>query len=211
MSLEADLAQGYTPTSLASSQQSRAAELLARAFQDDPLFRYVIPQEGRRAETLSWLFGRVVRYALLYGQVYTTPAVAGIVCWLPPGQTELTLGRVFRTGLQSIVCRFGLAAYSRYSNNQRYLNRTHKRCAPEHHWYLWAIGVDPSSQGKGLGGELIGPVLASADATGTPCYLETHNERNVRFYEKLGFRVVSEGSVPMGGPRVWAMLREIQC
>ena len=88
--------------------------------------------------------------------------------------------------------------------------KVHKRYAPQDHWYLWAIGVDIGSQGKGIGGGLLQPVLVSASATKTLCYLETHNERNVRFYEKHGFSVVSEGCVPQGGPQVWAMLREPQ-
>ena len=37
--------------------------------------------------------------------------------------------------------------------------------------------------------------------------LETQNVRNVRFYRKQGFRVVSEGEVPGHGLRVWTMLR----
>jgi hypothetical protein len=52
------------------------------------------------------------------------------------------------------------------------------------------------------------PVLARADASGLPCYLETMNESNVPFYRKHGFVVVSDGEVPERGLRVWAMVRE---
>ena len=151
MNLEVNLTQAYALNNLAPSQRRKASALLAGAFHDDPLFKYTLPHDSRRARALSWLFGRVVHYSLLYGQVYATPATEGVVCWLPPGRTELTVGRVIRTGLQSIVCRFGLSAYQRFDTNQRLVNQTHKRHAPEHHWYLWALGVDPSSQGKGLG------------------------------------------------------------
>jgi ribosomal protein S18 acetylase RimI-like enzyme len=76
------------------------------------------------------------------------------------------------------------------------------------HWYLWGLGVEPSRQGQGIGGMLIQPVLARADASGLPCYLETMNEKNVPFYEKHGFKIVSDAEVPRHGLRVWAMLRE---
>jgi hypothetical protein len=46
---------------------------------------------------------------------------------------------------------------------------------------------------------LLRPALARADAEGVPCYLETQNVRNVRFYRKQGFRVVSDGEVPGHG------------
>ena len=105
------------------------------------------------------------------------------------------------------LLHFGWSAYRRFDRNQAVAYKMHRRHAPEDHWYLWAIGVDPGSQGEGIGGRLLQPVLASASASGTPCYLETHNERNVRFYQKHGFRVVCEERVPKGGPRVRAMLR----
>ena len=78
---------------------------------------------------------------------------------------------------------------------------------PGPHWYLWGLGVEPSEQGKGIGGALMLPILARAEAEGVPCYLETQNEANVPFYRKHGFEVVSDGEVPKRGLRVWAMVR----
>ncbi len=52
------------------------------------------------------------------------------------------------------------------------------------------------------------PVLALADINRLSCYLETMNEKNVPFYEKHGFRVVSDGEVPRHRLCAWAMLRE---
>jgi ribosomal protein S18 acetylase RimI-like enzyme len=202
------MTQAYPPVRLAPSQKDHAAQVLARAFQNDPMYRIVIPEDDKRAKKLLWLFGKVVYYSLLYGEVYATPALEGVVCWLPPGQTELTVGRMIRTGLPGIVLRFGWAAYRRFDDNLAYAGSLHQRYAPEPHWYLWAIGVEPSCQGKGIGGELIKPVLTSASAAGTPCYLETHNESNVHFYERHGFKVVSKGKVPKHSLQVWAMLRE---
>jgi hypothetical protein len=61
---------------------------------------------------------------------------------------------------------------------------------------------------NGTSAKLIQPVLAIADIDRLPCYLETMNEMNVPFYEKHGFRVVSDGVVPGHRLSVWAMLRE---
>ena len=150
----------------------------------------------------------MVRYSLLYGEVYTTPAVNGVACWLPPGRTELTLGRMVRCGLHATPLKMGLAAYRQFDIYMSYADVLHARYAPEPHWYLWAIGVDPASQGKGIGSRLIKPILKRADAGGTACYLETEMARNVRFYEKHGFEVVDGGKVPKLGAQVWAMVRE---
>ena len=67
--------------------------------------------------------------------------------------------------------------------------------------------MEPSQQGTGVGAALLRPALARADAEGVPCYLETQNGRNVGFYGKQGFRVVSDGEEPGHGLRVWTMLR----
>lgn len=187
--------------------RNSAAQVLAEAFQDDPMYRLVIPNDARRARVLPWLFRRVTQYALLYGESYTTPAIDGAASWLRPGGTKLTLGRMIRTGFPAIVLHFGWAAFQRMEEVMGYGDELHREFAPFPHWYLWAIGVKASSRGQGIGGLLMQPVLTSAGAADIPCYLETHNERNVAFYLKHGFRVMSESKIPKHGLRVWAMLR----
>ena len=90
-----------------------------------------------------------------------------------------------------------------------YLDKIHKEImGSKPHWYLWVLGVAPNSQGQGIGSRLIQPVLDRADKEQIPCYLETETERNVKFYRKRGFEVVSEGEVPGGDLKLWSLLRE---
>ena len=42
--------------------------------------------------------------------------------------------------------------------------------------------------------------LARADHSNCPCYLETSEKRNVRFYERYGFRVLTSVPLGQGGP-----------
>ena len=70
------------------------------------------------------------------------------------------------------------------------------------------LGVDTVKQGQGIGGSIIQPILARAEADGLRCcYLETMKERNVVFYEKNGFEVLVEDDIPNGGPHFWTMKR----
>ena len=48
------------------------------------------------------------------------------------------------------------------------------------------------------------------DKDGVPCYLETQTASNVAFYQKRGFKVVSDGVVPDQEIRIWTMLRKAQ-
>jgi len=184
--------------------------MLARAFLGDPAYTSIFPDEVERKQALQRLFGALVDYSLVYGLIYTTPAVEGAGCWLSPGNTKVTLWRMLRVGagLQRAVIRFKPQARQAVLAALAYMDEIHNREVPGPHWYLWALGVEPDCQGRGIGSRLIQPVLTRADKEGVPCYLETQTEANVAFYQKRGFEVVCDGIVPDHGIRVWTMLRE---
>jgi len=63
------------------------------------------------------------------------------------------------------------------------------------HWHLGPIGVLPSHQGLGIGSMLMERFCMEVDACLAKAYLETDLHKNVRFYEKYGFKVVSESEI----------------
>lgn len=83
---------------------------------------------------------------------------------------------------------------------------TQHRPATPHH-YLALLATRPDCQGQGLGSALLGPVLARSDREGVPAYTESSNPRNIRLYERHGFGVVDELTLP-DGPPLWPMWRE---
>ena len=192
---------------LATSQIRQASEKLARAFQDGPLWQYVFPSAVKRARGLSCLTTPVVRYAQYHGQVHTTRSVSGLAAWLGPGNTTMTIGRMIRAGMAAVPWKISLTALRRLVIFQNYVDELHEHSVSGQHWYLVALGVEPACQGKGIGSRLIQPVLIQADADGLPCYLETLNAKNIRFYQKHGFGVVSESIMPSSGLRIWGLVR----
>jgi GNAT superfamily N-acetyltransferase len=115
---------------------------------------------------------------------------------------------LLRSGMMLAPLRLGPVAFSRFMVLSTYMDATREHVVSVPHWYLSAIGVERLRQGRGIGGALLDPVLARADADRLPCYLETQSERNVRFYEKRGFKVSHAGAVR--GLRIWSMLRTPQ-
>ena len=202
------MSQTFAPVPLAAHLQRPASEVMSRAFLNDPLWKYLVPEEARRSRVVSLSMNILVRYSLLYGEIYTTPTLDGVACWLTPGKTTPTFSRLVRIGIRSAPFQLGWAGFRRYSAIENYCGEVHKHIVPGKHWYLWGLGVEPSRQGQGIGGLLIQPVLAQADADHVPCYLETMNVKNVPFYKKHGFNVASDAEVPRHSLRVWAMLRE---
>ena len=208
---------------LQPAQHRAAGEMLARAFSDDPLSIYLAPNGVKRARVLPWLYERIVRYGAMYnGELLTTTddhlplpvpgrgqgrGPSAVAVWLPPGLPYTPMLRLVRAGLAFTPLKFGLSAIPRFMA-ANHVEQLRAKLAPEPHWYLWVIGVEPERQGRGLGSSLIEPMLQRADADGLPCYLETHKERNVAFYNKHGYEVVHSGSVPNGGPPYWCLKRE---
>lgn len=185
----------------------RVAALLARAFQDDPLMVYAIPDARQRARLLPWLVGLNVRYGCRYGEVYRTRDLSGAAIWMPPGRTRITPLRMLRLGMFAAPLRVSWPILRRLNTVDARARRLRARWMPEPHWYLSQIGVEPSRQRQGVARRLLQPMLAHIDAAALPCYLETENPANVAFYQRHGFRVVAEDAALHGGPRIWAMLR----
>lgn len=191
---------------LRSDQQQQAAGVLSRAFFDDPLMTYYLPDRTRRERILPSLMQASLRYCLFYGEVDTTANLEGAACWLPPGETTLKTWGLIRTGFGVVSLRLGLEAFYRIGQVEPAVDRIHKACMPEPHWYLMILGVEPSRQGQGIGGRLIELKLAEARKAGLPCYLETMTEKDVAFYRKHGFEVAFETELPPGGLHSWMMV-----
>jgi GNAT superfamily N-acetyltransferase len=75
-------------------------------------------------------------------------------------------------------------------------------------WYLSIAGIKPAHQGQGLGADLLMKVLNETDKNGIPTYLETFTPRNIRFYERMGYKITKEVAEPVTGYPYWIMVRE---
>jgi len=194
---------------LTKSQIKPTSEMFARAFQDDPLFAYFIPDAFERKNKLHCLFECLVRYGVLYGEGYAiSPDLEGVAMWFPSEQAEMTLWRIIRCGGFSLYFKVGRKVVSRVLAFFNYAFMVHNRQAPFPHWYLALIGVDPKFQGRGYASALIKPMLARIDQENLPCYLETENEKNVSTFQHYGFKVVESDTIPSSDVNNWAMLRE---
>lgn len=183
---------------------------LCQAFYDEPNFTSIFPDTRVRRVALPWFLGRfVVRLGLAYGAVFSANEVDGAAVWLHPN-TTIHVSGALRAGLLLMPFRFGWQSFRRSISLGSYFEGLRQQSAPAQHWYLMALGVAPSSQGRGLGRALVQPTLTRADAEQVPCYLETFTERNVHFYGTLGFTVVVHDHIPAGGPPFWTMVRTPQ-
>lgn len=193
---------------LNKAQVKSVAEMMARAFQDTSISAYFFPDVSERKKKAPYTFQSMIRYGLLYGEVYATSLnLEGVAVWLPSDKVHRTLWRNIRSGNLPISFKVGKEALSRQRTFGEYVSSIHKRHVPFAHWYLQLLGVDPVYQGKGYGSILLRSMFARIDKERLPCYLETTTEKNVSIYQHHGFKVVEEGKIPGSEVTVWAMLR----
>jgi ribosomal protein S18 acetylase RimI-like enzyme len=179
-------------------EEQIAVGTIVAAFEDDPAARWLYPDD----EEYRAHFPEFVR--LFGGRAFETGTADMIAdgeaaaLWLPPGvqPDEEALGALVATTVhpQRRPAVFALL-------EQMGVHHPH-----EPHWYLPLIGVAPQSQGRGLGSELLRTALRRCDGDGLAAYLEATDPRNVRLYERHGFRVV--GRIQAGdSPETFPMLR----
>lgn len=184
----------------------QAAGVLARAFIDDPMVRW--PLGGRLDHPmelearLTTFFTEINRGSVDMEMMWATEDGRGVVVWLAPHATasfeedDLEM----RPRIEPLTDDGG----ARYAVFWDWIA---SHVPEEPTWFLDQIGVEPGHQGEGIGAALIEHGLAMARASGQPAFLETGNVRNVAYYERFGFEVVSDGDAPGGGPHIWFMRR----
>ena len=189
---------------LERSRLAEASGVLARAFQDDPAWVWLIPDAERRARLLPWLFR--IGFDVTAADVYATAdPVLGAARWLPPGRPSMRVGPTLRA-LVTTPLRLG-SATSHFLAYGRAVEALRAAVAPGPHWYLAGIGVDPAAQRQGIGSALMQPGIEAAASDSLPAVLLTNSEANLSFYESHGFEVVRRDETPQGGPQAWAMVR----
>jgi len=194
---------------LERSQIEEASEILAHAFNDDPIFRYFArEQEQARINAIKLLAKTALRYSHPYNHIYTTTNdLKGIAVWIPPGKFPLNDFRLLQLGLYALPFKLRLSRLRQLLWLFLTIEEHHQHDIPEAHWYLFMLGVSPAYQRQGIGSLLLQPILKQADSDRLPCYLETSTPGGVRFYERLGFKVVRTGGLPKENVKFWTMKR----
>lgn len=179
---------------------------MSRAFYDDPVMEWLLPDPKSRSAHLTRIFSAITRHHhLATGGTEVAcdgPGIGAAALWDPPDRWRHS-GREELAMLPRFIRVFGLRS-GRVREVQEFMKQAHPE---EPHWYLAAIGSDPTVRGRGFGQVLMRSRLDRCDAEYCPAYLESSKPENVPYYERFGFTVTREIALPGGGPPLWAMWR----
>jgi GNAT superfamily N-acetyltransferase len=180
-----------------------AAEILARAFVDDPVLSAFFGSGPVQTARMARYFELECRLAFAgYGEVWLDDDGLGAALWRRPGGYPEPMRDQLR-----MLPRYLLLFPREFVRASRAMNTLARAHPKEPHWYLFTVGVVPEVTGQGRGSALLEPVLQRCDTEGIPAYLEASSEDNARLYERLGFERRSELEI-LGGVRVRPMWRE---
>ena len=180
---------------------------MSKAFFNDPLMEYMVPDADKRLKFGDWFFSKAVGYCQKWGEVHADENLVGGGAWLGPGNTTMSTMRVLRAGMWKMPFKLGLSGMGRFNKLDSETARVHKKLVPGDHWYLLILGVDPASQNTGIGSAGIEICAAKAQEAGLPVYLETMTQSNVDYYMKRGFEIGEEFDID-GDLHTWAMVRQ---
>jgi hypothetical protein len=189
-----------------NSQVVLLGRVLTRAFYNNPGVTYVLPDPHVRRSVLPWFFSSVALPASrLCGEIYTTVNVDGGALWICPG-ANLTIGHAVMAEIWALPKKLDRSTLARWINLNTRLHSVRHHLADRLHWYLIALGTEPSTD-TSVRKALMAPVLAAADWDLRSCYVETFHEGDLPFYERCGFQIAGAGQIPKGGPSFWALIR----
>ncbi len=185
-----------------AADTTQLAQVLTRAFQHDPVHRWLLPTDAEWARASLPFWTQLIRRWLRYGTVLTTEGLEGAALWSPPNPSRegLVENVIFSARMLWLLKHRAL----RGLHLQQLLEPRHPRSP---HWYLSVLGTAPEHRRKGVSAAVMEPVLRRCDAEGWIAYVESSNRANIPLYERRGFQVTGE-VVVRDGPTIWPMVRE---
>lgn len=70
-------------------------------------------------------------------------------------------------------------------------------------FYIGRLAVLPQWQGRGCGSTLLEAMIARAESNRLVLFTSTKSQRNLRLYERFGFRPFKKSTTATGVPLVW--------
>lgn len=187
----------------------RAARIYFKAYQEYPIWQFLIPDEMERKTKFLSLWEFFVKFYHKYGQIFANSSkFEGLVSIVHSEKMNTSLIKQLSCGGFKVIRKFGIKFLRKSIPIENYIQSERVKNAPFSHWYLSYIAVDPEYQSKGIGSIMLKKLFKKYEKYNLPFYLETHVKRNVSFYQNLNFELLKESITPGTDIQMWCMLKK---
>jgi GNAT superfamily N-acetyltransferase len=133
----------------------------------------------------------------------------GASLWSKPVEPSVDQ-QIAKEKKQFLHDHLGPKSLDTYCKIVNFMSEQSKEVVSKKDWYLSILGISPDHQGKGLGRDLVLPVLKRTDKLGVATYLESFTPKNFGFYKHLGFYEAKTVYEPVTGSDYTIMVRKAQ-
>ncbi len=184
----------YKPGEKMDKKELRAyAKIAGEAYADDPVHCYATKNRERRKRFVYHFM--MERLSTSNGEDYIyVDEENGAMCVWRYARNEYTV-------LDFLRCPDWLYLYWFWPNTIRTLmaySPLDVKNFSENTWIISPVFVKPENQGKGVATKLIKQGIEDLSALGYELGLEAQSEKNIKYYEKLGFKVTGSSTFEKG-------------
>ena len=179
-------------------RRDQIAAIWADAFEQDPLMKWVFPDDAARRESLRRWWGFTLDHLMLGSELHGTRIDGCAAYWQPPQDKKNSSMKSDgpdhgeSDGQRAFVAMMTDLLGELAPSRMEALGQMHQARLSAPHRYLAVLGTSPSQQSQGLGGRVLAPMLDRCDRIGELAYLESSNPANVGFYRRHGFEPIGE-------------------
>lgn len=166
--------------------------LIVMAFHADPLFLQLFPDTSDKYAYMQSFMAFMFDKARIYNEIFIGYSFDGglraAAIVQPPHTSSFGQHRLFAKSVIRLIRDLPFSTVYHLNSYMRFILSTQTR-QPQH--YLTMIGVEPASQGQGIGKALLLNLLDRVDKSSksTGIGLDTENPANVEWYKHFGFEL----------------------
>ncbi len=188
---------------LSKKELRRFAKMAGEAYVNDPVHTYATKDPEQRKKFVYHFMMERLNASNGVDYFYIDDENRGVCVWRQ--------ARNEYTALDFLKCPDWLYLYVFFPRTLRTLaayKPLDVNVFGENCWIISPVFVAPEHQGKGIATELILKSMEDLAKRGYTFGLEAQDEKNVRFYEKLGFRTVSTARYEKGDITHYMMVKD---
>jgi hypothetical protein len=171
----------------------KASIVLRNAFIDYPTFRYLFPDINERKKKLRHVMTFFLKCGLLKGEVISpSKNIEGVLILYKSNNLNFRLINLLKARLISTLLHLKIKSFIRFKKIGDAKNENRKKLLNKEFYLLDMIGVDPSFEKQGNARLLIESMIKKIDKERMCCFLETSNIKNIDYYTRFGFTLLSE-------------------